>query len=112
MSEAIRLARYEMKFMFDWGAGTCVWSTNDAARKTYGYVVDLHRLPISSERIQALTKLCEWHDEALDWNYPPDPLLWSREECGAFLLDAKKEYGKLCKELGHEYSIVFLGDIL
>ena len=34
------MAKYEMKYMFDWGSGTCVWSTNDAAIDKYDYPVD------------------------------------------------------------------------
>ena len=34
------MAKYEMKYMFDWGSGTCVWSTNDAAIDKYDYHVD------------------------------------------------------------------------
>ena len=41
------MATYEMKFMFDWLSGTCVWSVNDAAHEKYDYPVDLSELPIT-----------------------------------------------------------------
>ena len=40
------MAKYKMKYWFEWG-GTCLWSANDAARKKFGYDVDEQKLPIS-----------------------------------------------------------------
>ena len=42
------MAKYEMKYLFDWGSGTCLWSTIDAAIDKYDYPVVLDNLPISS----------------------------------------------------------------
>lgn len=39
------MATYEMKFMFDWLSGTCVWSVNAAAHERYDYPVDLSSFP-------------------------------------------------------------------
>ena len=41
------MAKYKMKYWFEWG-GTCLWSANDAARKEFGYAVDEQKLPISA----------------------------------------------------------------
>ena len=95
-----------MKFMFDWGSGTCVWSTNDAARNKYGYFVEISALPISAELSQFLYKLCAEHDKALDWKCPSNDLLWSEREIELFSKEARNGYEKLCKELGEEYKVV------
>lgn len=47
------------------------------------------------------------HDEALDWDYPPDPLLWSKEEEKQFYQKAKEGYERLQEELGQEYEIIY-----
>ena len=33
------VAKYEMKYMFDFASGVCIWSVNTAAREKYGYPV-------------------------------------------------------------------------
>ena len=101
-----------MKFMFDWGSGTCVWSTNQAASEKYGYPVDVSRLPISSGLIRLLEDLCDKRDEALNWKCPNDDLLWSKEQCEMFFHAARNGYEKLCEELGTEYHIVFWSDCI
>ena len=44
----VEMAKYKMKYLFDWGSGTCLWSTIDAAIDKYDYPVVLDNLPISS----------------------------------------------------------------
>ena len=101
------LARYEMKFMFDWGCDTCVWSTNDAAREKYhDYPVDLSELPISTELLRFLEELCGEHNKALDWECPSNGLIWSEEEIELFSQKAKRGYERLCQELGPEYHVI------
>jgi len=29
------MAIYELKYMFDWGSGTCVWANNEASKKLF-----------------------------------------------------------------------------
>lgn len=99
--------KYSLKFMFDWGSGTCLWSTNDAAREKYGYPVDIEQLPISSELAKSLIELADKHDEALDWDCPNNDLLWNEEQVKLFLQNARRYYERLCEEIGEEYSIEF-----
>ena len=101
------MARYALKFMFDWGSGTCLWSTNDVAREKYGYPVDIEQLPISSELAKSLIELVDKHDEALDWDCPNNDLLWNEEQVKLFLQNARRYYERLCEEIGEEYSIEF-----
>lgn len=110
--EAADLAVYKLKFMFDWGAGTCVWSANAAAREKYGYLIALHRLPISAGLLQTLLDLCARHDEALDWDAPSRPLLWNPEQRARFSQEARSGYERLRGELGTEYDIAFAEDAL
>lgn len=99
------VATYEMKFMFDWGSGTCVWSVNDAAHERYDYPVDLAELPISPDLLKRLQDLVDWHDEALNWDDPGSDLVWDEVQIKAFDEKAIVLYHELCQELGEEYEI-------
>lgn len=112
LAEVFSVAKYEMKFMFDWGSDSCVWSINNAARELYGYPVLTEHLPISSELKATLIYLTNKHDESLDWDCPQNDLLWSEEEMESFKANAVAAYKQLCIELGEEYNVVLWGNCL
>lgn len=100
------MAKYEMKFMFDFGSGCCIRSINKAAEDLYNYPVLAEQLPISSELKSVLQYLIDKYDEALDWSCPQNGLLWSAEQIQAFKVDAIAAYERLCAELGVDYKVV------
>lgn len=106
------MAEYELKFMFDWGSGVCVWSSNEAAHLKYDYAVKSEKLPISKELAEELNYLIEKHDEAMDWDCPQNGLLWNEEEKERFIQTAKNAYNRLCKELGANYHLKFMDNFL
>ena len=99
------MATYEMKFMFDWLSGTCVWSVNDAAHEKYDYPVDLSKLPITPNLLKRLQDLVEWHDEALNWDDPGSGLVWDEAQIATFDEKAIALYHELCQQLGADYEI-------
>ncbi len=102
------MATYKMKFMFDWGSGICLWSTNDATKIKFGnYPISTSDLPISSSLKEELDKLIEKHDEALNWDDPNGDMLWDDNQVKMFLKSAEDSYKKLCEELGTDYEIEF-----
>lgn len=105
------MAKYTFRYWFEWGCSEdfcpCLWSADDITRDRYGYSVDLNKLPISRELIQFLCRLDIEHDNALDWDYPPAPLLWTDEEEKTFYLNAEEGYKRLCAELGKDYEIIY-----
>ena len=102
------MPKYTIKFMFDWGSDSCVWSTNDAAKSIYGYCIAISALPISDELKTQLNNLVVKHDEALNWDEPNGDLLWSAKQIRDFLMSAKETYLRLCVELGLEYAVEFV----
>lgn len=65
-----------MKFMFDWGSGVCLWSTNDAAMEKFqDYPIFASQLPVSDKMKTELEYLIELHNEALNWDEPNGDLL-------------------------------------
>lgn len=99
------MKKYEMKYMYDWGSGTCLWSENEAAAKEYGSPVDVESLPLTKELQRTLLHLIEWHDEALNWDDPASDLLWTEEEKAEFTKEAMHGYERLCRELKDDYLI-------
>ena len=44
------MEKYELKFMYDWGSGVCVWSVNAAAKAKFNnYPIKTTDLPISQK---------------------------------------------------------------
>lgn len=95
-----------MKFMFDWGSGVCLWSTNQAAKDLFGnYPIFTSKLAVSDSTKKRLEHLIDRHDEALNFDEPNGDLLWNDEQIAEFLDAAKRCYYQLCKELGSDYEI-------
>lgn len=100
------MAIYELKYMFDWGSGTCVWANNEASKKLFAnYPVSIEQLPISKVLKDELNQLIEEHDKALDWDCPSNDLLWSEDRQKQFISEAISAYKRLCLELGMEYHV-------
>jgi len=101
------MAKFRLRFFFDWGSGVCLWADNKEAEEKYDYPVDASLLPISDELKKELNHLIDNHDDALNWDDPRGGLLWSREQIEQFILRARDIYSRLCDELGSDYEIVF-----
>ncbi len=102
---------YTFRYWFEWGSDenfcACLWSADDATKEKYGYQVDLHSLPISQDLIYFLCETAMRHDDALDWDYPPNPLLWTEEEEAKYYRRVKIGFTRLQQELGENYKIIY-----
>lgn len=92
--------------MFEWGGGT-IWCANDAAIKKYDVGPVEEKLPLSQEALEQLQRLTDLHDEALNWEYPPDPSPWTKQQFESFEIKALEILDKLRVELGAEYEIKY-----
>ncbi|MCI8361262.1 MAG: hypothetical protein HFE86_08020 [Clostridiales bacterium] len=102
------MAKYKLKFMYDWSCGVCVWSDNAAARaKFQAYPIETKSLPISQELANLLNDLIDRHDTALNWEDPGRGLLWDQSQQAAFTEEAVSAYKRLCAELGPDYEVLF-----
>ncbi len=95
---------YTMRFWFEHGGG-CLWSTNNAARETYGYAVKYSSLPIDNELKTALASLEATYHTYLDWDDPAAGCQWTDEEKATFLCAANAAYHCLCAQLGEVYQV-------
>ena len=105
------MKKYRFKYWFEWGCSEkscpCLWSCDVYTKEKFGYEVDINSLPISEELKKYIFSLGIKHDEALDWEYPPNPLLWTKEEETEFYQKAHEAHNRLLEELGKDYEIEY-----
>jgi hypothetical protein len=95
---------YVLRFFFDYG-GTCLWAANDAARARFGYAVDPADLPIADELKGAVIRACGRFDTSVDWEYPPAPSPWSKQEWEQFDCAAARLLDQLRAALGATFEV-------
>ena len=98
------LPAYKLKLMFEWGGG-CLWGANDETSRRFGVGPLEDALPISEATRRRLEELTVWHDESLNWDYPPDPGPWSLDEYERFDLAARRILEKIRSDLGAEFDV-------
>jgi hypothetical protein len=98
--------RYRVRLMFEWGGG-CLWCGNDDARERFGVGYIEGKLPLSTQTRQRLEELSAWHDQSLNWDYPPLPGPWTPEEYERFDAAAHEILERIRSELGPEFEVVY-----
>ena len=89
-----------LNFWFEWSVGTPLWPQNDAAYTRFGVgPIALKRLPLSDATRQWAQTVCDWHDDALNWDDPGGPSLWRQSECDHFNGEAQRLYETIAWEL-------------
>ncbi|MCI9263908.1 MAG: hypothetical protein HFF06_04985 [Oscillospiraceae bacterium] len=99
------MARYQLRYFFDWGLDTCLWAGNDAAREKFGYPVSLGELSLSPALTSELEKLCAEFQTCLNWDDPPAPSPWSDPQKEEFLCRSRSAYEQLLQELGESFEV-------
>lgn len=92
--------------MFEWGGG-CLWCGNDAALRRFDVGPVEGKLPLTPETRRRLEELSAWHDRALNWEYPPAPSPWSRQEREQFDVAAQEALKRIRTELGPDFEVVY-----
>lgn len=100
------MAKYQLRYSFDPGAGVCLWAANDAARERFDYPVDAQDLPLPENTRRRVWYICAWFDTCIDWDYPPLPSPWSREERERFNAEAQGLLTLLREQLGPEFEVI------
>ena len=99
--------RFVVRLMFGWGGG-CLWCGNDATLAAFDVGPIEDKLPLSPAIQHRLTELSEWHDKALDWDYPPDPSPWSQEKRERFETAATDILSAVRSAVGPEFDVVYV----
>jgi hypothetical protein len=96
---------YVIRYRFEW-LSVCFWAVNDATEEEFGNPIDPEELPLSQNTIQWAKELADWHNGALNWDYPPDPGPWRQEECDRFNRAAKELLITVRQELGEHFEVI------
>ena len=89
---------YNIKFMFDYCASSCLWSD-------YEGVLPLETFPISKELMGTLKDLSLEYDSILNWDNPASGFVWTAEQIEDFRSRAQQAYDQLIAELGDTYEV-------
>jgi hypothetical protein len=100
------IGRFKLRFFFDGGSGTCLWSGNDFARQTWGYAVNHQKLPLNERTINRLNEIIRWYDKGFDWDNPSTPVKWESGECEKFSSAVCEVLATVREELGGDFDIV------
>ena len=74
------MTKYGLRYFFDVGSDTCLWSPNDSAREKFNYPVDINTLPLSENSERHVIYITARYDTSRDWNDPAGPSLWDVDE--------------------------------
>lgn len=90
---------YDFKFMFDYGADSCLWGTKDEG------LLPLQSFPISKALTEKLESLSREYNSILNWDDPASGFVWTSEQIEDFRIRALSAYDELLSELGGKYRI-------
>ncbi|WP_432109186.1 hypothetical protein [Streptomyces sp. AA1529] len=93
------------RFFFDAGSGGALWAATPEDRGSWGYCIELDRLPISRDLRDDLSRLTARYDTSLNWDRPTAPGPWREAECQHFNEAVHRALGRLRTELGPEWEI-------
>ncbi|WP_189864052.1 hypothetical protein [Streptomyces poonensis] len=100
---------YHLRFFFEYGVHTPLWPGPSGdphlVDSPYGYPCELERLPITADTQAELARLAEWYQSSLDWEYPPNPTPWPKEQQELFTSQADAALEMLRRELGDGWSV-------
>lgn len=90
---------YTVKFMFDYGADSCLWGTEDEG------LLSMQSFPISRALREKLEGLSAEYNSILNWDDPAAGFVWTAEQIEEFRMRAQRAYDDLAAELGGQYQI-------
>lgn len=99
--------KFSLKLMFEWGGG-CIWCDNEHTRQRFDVGPIEDKLPLSDLVKNRLDELTTWHDQSLNWEYPPDPGPWSQHERNQFEAAALAILDLIRTELGDSFEIRYV----
>lgn len=90
---------YNIKFMFDYGADSCLWGTKNEG------LLPMQRFPISKTLMEKLKNLSVEYNSILNWDDPASGFIWTSDQIEDFRIRAQHAYDDLVSELGEQYQI-------
>lgn len=100
------MAKYALRFSFDFGSGVCFWSLNEAARERFGYPICQDDLPLTHTIRVRVGFIVAWYDTFLDWDNAPEMSCWWPREKAMFNAAAQELLSLVRGHLGGDFEIV------
>ena len=101
----IIVAKYKLKYWFEWGCETPFWPDDDYTFNELGTPVFLDNLPLPEKLKKELKELCELHNEAMDWSDPTSKSPWTDNQKVSFDNKAKSLFNEAQGLRGDDYEI-------
>lgn len=111
---------YILRFFFDYKAGGCLWSENDAAYKKYGFgpldatfynlegeISGEPRIKLPDVLKQQILELDKLYSESLNWDDPAAPSPWSKKEWEDFNKKARNLHKEISEILGDDFKVIY-----
>lgn len=111
---------YILRFFFDYKAGGCLWSGNDAAYEKYGVgpldatIYNLKgkishepKIKLPAVLKQKVLELDDLYSESLNWDDPAGNSPWSEEEWDDFYKRARSLHEEISKTLGDDFEVIY-----
>jgi hypothetical protein len=104
--------KYLLSFWIEWGGCAYLWAINKKAKNQFSdgdnsHICGCGGLPVSQELEDELDALDTEYQTALDWDYPPDPSPWTKEQAIDFKKRVDAAFIRLVKELGSEFEVMY-----
>ncbi len=94
-----------IRLFFEWGGGA-LWCGNDAALQRFDVGPIEDRLGLPADLLARIDTLSTHHDTALNWEYPPDPGPWSKDDYAEFCQDVEALRVEIAEALGSDFEVV------
>ena len=95
-----------VKFMFDYGADSCIWAVNHYAVNQLGEgIIPLNKMAVSDALKRTIEDLCEEYDSFLNWENPTAGTTWTVQHIESFRTRALDAYRALVNELGEGFEV-------
>ena len=99
------MCQYVIRFFFSPDCNFLWGGCNETILK-YGYPIQPEALPISAHLSVKLNRLMKEYHTYFDWDYPPDPSPWSKEQKNDFIERVDVAYSELVQGLGAIFFVV------
>ena len=99
------MQRYEFRYFFDPGSGTCLWSANAMAREKFGYAVELDFLDLPSDVVSRASEVLNIFDSSIDWHDPTANSPWPQTQRDQFIVAADELLDSLREALGPDFEV-------
>lgn len=103
--------KYRIRFLFDYGAGGCLWADNELAKQDFGIgpidkAIADKTGKLSDEILKLIEELDDRHADYYNKDYPPDPSLWRQSECDGFNQQVDTLLNSLKRQLSPDFEII------